>query len=170
MGALGEIFGFDGRINRIGYLWRSLVAGVGIAALSVGALMVTAFVLRPDSVAGAEAMSQRLVLGAVLLGLWSAFALATRRLRDMGLEPTYVVPGYAALWVVNTVLLEPLSRIQQGQLGPLEAAWAVGQWLVTLPLLFWPSREPRARIPGYEPAQPTSQLNWRQGGQVDDPA
>jgi len=169
MGALGEIFGFDGRINRIGYLWRSLAAGAAIAAVAVGALALVAFVVRPDSLAEAETLSQRLALGAILLGLWSGFALATRRLRDMGLEPVHIVPAYAALWVVNTVLLEPLSRLD-GDFTLIEATWTTAQWLVTLPLLFWPSRAPKPRIPGYEPSQPAAYVNWREAGRADDPA
>jgi uncharacterized membrane protein YhaH (DUF805 family) len=173
MGALGEIFGFEGRIDRVGYLWRSLVAGAAIGALTLGALAAVALVIRPDSLAEAAALSQRLALGAVLLALWSGFALATRRLRDMGLEPVHIVPVYAALWVVNTVLLEPLSRTD-GDFAVIEAAWMTAQWLATLPLLFWPSRRQGTRIapriPGYEPAQPSTYLNWRDAGRADDPA
>ena len=39
----------------------------------------------------------------------------------MGLEPAHFVPLYAALWVVNAVLLEPMSRLQPQTFGVLEA-------------------------------------------------
>ena len=162
MGAFGEIFGFDGRINRIGYLWRSLLAGAVIGVAAAIGVLATVFVIRPDGIAGAEAILERLTVGAVLLGLWSAFALAARRLRDMGVEPAHIVPVYAALWVVNTVLLEPMSRLDPARYGLAVGLWVAAQWLATLPLLFWPSRERPTRLPGYEPAQPTAYLNWRE--------
>lgn len=161
MGAFGELFGFDGRINRIGYLWRSLAAGALIGILAAGALAAAVFTLHPDGLPGAAAISRQVMVGAILLGLWSAFALAARRLRDMGLEPVHIVPVYAALWVVNTVLLQPLSRIDADHFGLIEALWTAAQWLATAPLLFWPSRERPTRMPGYEPTQPTSYVDWR---------
>src|SRR5581483_6386222 len=107
MGGLGEIFGFDGRVNRMGYVGRAALAGAGLAALAaVGALALRT--VRPDGLGDFEAWTHRLTLAVMLLGLWAGFALTTRRLRDMGVEPAHVVPAYAALWVVNTELVMPL--------------------------------------------------------------
>src|SRR5579862_5749234 len=110
MGAFGELFGFDGRIDRLGFLWRGAVAAAAIAALAVGAIWLTR-TLDPGGVGGVSGYDREIITCAVLLGLWASFALAARRLRDMGLEPAHVVPLYAALWVINEVLLEPMSRL-----------------------------------------------------------
>jgi uncharacterized membrane protein YhaH (DUF805 family) len=162
MGAFGEFFGFDGRINRLGYLWRSIVAAIGIAALAIGGAVVLVVGLRPQSITGAEGWLQWLTTGLVLLGLWTGFALATRRLRDMGLEPAHIVPIWAALWVVNAVLLAPMSDLWPQRYGMAEAGWMALQWLAAIPLLFWPSRGSAAPAPAaYEPAAPTQYLDWR---------
>jgi uncharacterized membrane protein YhaH (DUF805 family) len=163
MGVFGEFFGFDGRVNRLGYLWRSVVATLGLAVLAGIAAFVLATVARPSSEAGFEAWLQWLVLAIMLLALWSGFALASRRLRDMGFEPIHIVPIYAALWVVNTVLLQPLARLHPADFGLLEGGWATLQLLAAVPLLFWPSRAaPAAAARVYTPPEPTAYLNWRE--------
>ena len=163
---MGEFFGFDGRISRLGFLWRSIVALTSIAGLAAGSLWGLGHVYAPDGLAGPSGLSADVVTGAVLLLLWCSFALASRRLRDMGLEPVHIVPLYAALWVINAVLLQPLSRIDPRSDGAVEAGWAVLQWLVAVPLLAWPpsKRGPAPPRRFYEPNQPTAYLNWREGG------
>jgi uncharacterized membrane protein YhaH (DUF805 family) len=165
MGAFGELFGFDGRINRLGYLWRSIVAVVVLSVLAAGGVALILFVMRPQGVVGLDVWGQRLTTAVLLLALWSGFALATRRLRDMGFEPTHIVPVYAALWVVNTVLLEPLAQLHPRDFGLFEAVWGALQLLAAIPLLFWPSHaraEPAAAE--FARAEPTAYLNWREGG------
>jgi len=162
MGAFGEFFGFDGRIDRLGYLGRSIVMVVVLGALTGVALWVTTFILDPYGLTGATGADGDIITGAFLLGLWSSFALATRRLRDIGLEPVHIVPLYAALWVVNAVLLEPLSRLQPREFGMLEGGWIALQWLGAAPLLFWPASTRQLVGPGeYSHAEPTAYLNWR---------
>jgi uncharacterized membrane protein YhaH (DUF805 family) len=162
MGGLGEFFGFDGRINRLGYLWRCIVVGAclfGLTALGSVALAT----LRPDGIGDFEVWTQRLTMAVILLGLWAGFALTTRRLRDMGLEPTHVAPGYAALWVINAVLLQPMARLEPQSYGACEAAWLVLQVLGAILLLFWPTRplnEAQQRL--YPSAHPASYLDWRE--------
>jgi uncharacterized membrane protein YhaH (DUF805 family) len=162
MGLFGEFFGFDGRLNRLGYLWRLIVTTVALSlALLLGAVIL-AQTVRPQGLGVFDAWSRRLILVAMLLGLWTSFALASRRLRDMGLEPTYIVPVYAALWVVDVVLLEPLGWLHPDGLGVLKHAWAISELLGSLALALWPSggrREPPSAA--YAPAEPTAYMNWR---------
>jgi uncharacterized membrane protein YhaH (DUF805 family) len=163
MGGLGEIFGFDGRVNRLGYLGRSSLAGAGLAVLAaLGALALATF--RPDGVGDFEVWTHRLTLALLLLGLWAGFALTTRRLRDIGMEPAHVVPAYAALWVVNTELLQPMARLQPQAFGQLEAAWLVLQVLAGILVMFWPGRAPSETAAPhgvYAASQPSSYVNWR---------
>ena len=144
MGALGDLFSFDGRIGRLGFLWRSLLGALAIGGGGALAGSAIYFALRPQSLTGAETWTQWLLTGAVLLGMWIGFALASRRLRDMGLEPTHILPLFAALWVVNEVLVAPLSQIQPQTYGAVEAAWELVSCAALLPLLFWPGRAPSA--------------------------
>jgi uncharacterized membrane protein YhaH (DUF805 family) len=161
---MGEFFGFDGRINRVGYLWRSVVVALALGLIAVGGVATIVFGLRPQGLANLEVWSQRLTVGMVLLGLWSGLALASRRLRDMGLEPAYVAPVYAALWVVNTVLVAPMARLDPDDFGLLEGGWIGLQLLIAVPLLFWPSRAPvEIAPPEFARAEPTAYADWRGG-------
>jgi uncharacterized membrane protein YhaH (DUF805 family) len=162
MGGLGELFGFDGRINRLGYLWRAALVGAGLAGLAALSAFALA-TLHPGGMGDFEVWTQRLTMAVILLGLWAGFALTTRRLRDMGLEPAHVAPPFAALWVGNAELLQPMARLQPQTYGAAEAAWLVLQVLFGILLLFWPSREPGAAAqPVYATAHPASYLDWRE--------
>ena len=163
MGGFGELFGFDGRVNRLGLVWRSAVVGAGLAALAAaGAVALTTF--GPGGVGDFQTWTQRLTMAVVLISLWAGFALATRRLRDMGIEPVYVVPAYAALWVANTELLQPLSRLEPRSFAPIEAGWMAGQVVLGLALLAWPTRTGAAATAAGGFAPPPASLNWREGG------
>jgi uncharacterized membrane protein YhaH (DUF805 family) len=166
MSVLGEFLGFEGRVTRLGYLWRLLAMGAALAALAALATWALATLIHPDGLVGAITGMRGVVTGALLLALWSSFALGTRRLRDIGLEPTHIVPFYAALWVCNAVLLEPMSHADPSRFGPVETAWRAIQVVILLPLLFWPPRAKPPRAPSVydEHPQPTAYLDWRAGG------
>ena len=164
MDTFDEFFGFDGRLDRVGYLWRSLVMAALLAAVAGGAIWFNTYVLDPDSLTGGSGLDNEIPTGALLAGAsWSCFALTTRRLRDIGLEPIYIVPLCAALWVINEVLLEPMSRLDPRDFAPLEGLWMVLQWVTAIPLLLWPSSNRQMTAPT-EFARPesTAVLNWRE--------
>ena len=165
MGLFGEFFGFDGRLNRLGYLWRLIASTVALSLVLVAGAVVLALTMRPQGLEAFEAWYGRLAVAVVLLGLWTSFALASRRLRDIGFEPTYIVPVYAALWVVDVVLLEPLGSLHPEGYGVLQHAWAISEVLVSLTLVLWPggtAPEPAPAAATYAPAEPTSYMNWRE--------
>ncbi len=162
MDAIGEFLGFEGRIDRRGYVWRSIAAVALILGLSAGGGSALFFAVRPRGEADYEACAQALAAGIVLLSLWAGSALASRRMRDMGLEPAHFVPLYAALWVANVVLLQPLSLQQPTTFAPLEGGWMLLHLLAGMTLLLWPGRDPALRQPQFEPAQATSYVNWRE--------
>ena len=166
MSVIGEFLGFDGRVSRLGLVWRSALMGGVLALLAALTAWALATYLHPAGVLGGFDDARQVITGAVLLALWSGFALASRRLRDIGVEPAHVVPFYAALWVCNAVLLEPMSRADPHRFGPLEQAWRALQLLLIVPLVFWPPKPSAPRAPGpYDEApQPTAYLNWRESG------
>jgi uncharacterized membrane protein YhaH (DUF805 family) len=165
MGAFGEFFGFDGRISRLGYLGRGIGSAIGAIALAIGGGAALIFIVKPMGLAGFEAGTRWLTIAIILLWLWSSFALATRRLRDMGLEPTHIVPLYGAFWVVGVGLLTPLSRFHPESFSVMETTWMTLQSAAMIPLLLWPGRHAPAPLPvGYEPPRPTAYLNWREHG------
>jgi uncharacterized membrane protein YhaH (DUF805 family) len=161
--ALGELFGFDGRINRLGYLWRMLLTALLLFGIALVTTLLVMFVIRPTGVEDLFVWIQRLSVGFALLGLWAGVGLASRRLRDMGFEPAHIVPIYAALWVVNMTLLRPMARLDPTDYALPEWGWEGFQYLVILPLLLWPGRprtEPAAPAE-YAHPEPTAYLNWR---------
>ncbi len=167
MGVFGELFGFDGRISRLGYLWRALLGGalIGVGGGLIGLALV--FALPSQSILGDGEWMRWLTTGALLIGMWNGLALASRRLRDIGLEPTHVVPIYVALWVVNEALLAPLDGMRPQTYGAFEDGWTVLQLALPVLLLVWPGR--RARPPAtsrarYEPPVTTRYVNWRASG------
>jgi len=162
MGLFGDYLGFDGRIGRLGYLWRSIVVALVIGVLAVAGTFLFTSVLQPSGMREAD-VEPNAIKAAILLALWSGFALTTKRLRDMGFEPVYIVPIYAALWVANSQILQPLSR-EDSSLAALEAAWIAIQWATAVPLLLWPSRDKPQPAPtyGYEPTHHTAYMNWRE--------
>jgi uncharacterized membrane protein YhaH (DUF805 family) len=162
MGALGEIFGFDGRVNRLGYVVRAILAAAGLAGLGVGGAAALA-ALGSGGLDSLETWTQRLRLAVILLGLWAGFALTVRRLRDMGIEPAHLAPPYAALWVGNAELLQPMARLQPQTYGGIEAAWIVLQVLAGILLLFWPSRTPAEAAPhgAYAIPHAAAYVDWR---------
>jgi uncharacterized membrane protein YhaH (DUF805 family) len=163
MDTFGEFFGFDGRLDRTGYLWRSVVMVAVVAALAGGAIWVNTYVLDPDGLTGGAGLDSEILTGAFLLGLWSSFALTTRRLRDIGFEPAHIVPLYAAFWVINAVLLEPMSRLDPRDFAGLEGAWVALQWVAAIPLLLWPTSTRQLAAPAeYARPEPTAVLNWRE--------
>jgi uncharacterized membrane protein YhaH (DUF805 family) len=165
MGAFGELFTFEGRIGRLGYLGRGIGAALGVILLAIGGGAALLFLIRPMGLGEFEAATRWLTIAVILLWLWSSFALATRRLRDMGLEPTHIVPLYGAFWVVGVGLLTPMSRFHPESFSVMETTWMTLQCAAMIPLLVWPSRRVEAAIPvAYEPQQPTAYMNWRDHG------
>jgi uncharacterized membrane protein YhaH (DUF805 family) len=162
MGAISELFSFEGRIGRLGYLCRFIVALALVLALALEGSAALMRLVRPLGLSEFELAGRALTIVVALLALWSSLALAGRRLRDMGAEPAYILPMFVTLWVANTVLVEPLSRLRPDSFGVLETSWAALQAAAAIPLLFWPGRStPRTAPAGYEPSGPTAYLDWR---------
>jgi uncharacterized membrane protein YhaH (DUF805 family) len=163
MSAFWEFFGFDGRLGRFGYLWRSAVAFAGVVALAGGAIMALPAALDAAPVARITDADQIVIAIAMGAALWSGFALACRRLRDMGLEPALVVPAYVAVWVMNALVVAPLSQTRPVPWALFEAGWSIFQWAVALPLLLWPSAPALKGVTYYyERTEPTAYVNWRE--------
>jgi uncharacterized membrane protein YhaH (DUF805 family) len=163
MSAFWEFFGFDGRLGRFGYLWRSAMAFAAIVGFAGGAILVLPAALDAAPLARITDADQVVIAIAMGAALWSGFALACRRLRDMGLEPALLVPAYVAVWVMNALVLQPLAEARPDLYGLFEDGWSIFQWAVALPLLLWPSAPaPRGVTYYYERAEPTAYVNWRE--------
>jgi uncharacterized membrane protein YhaH (DUF805 family) len=162
MGAFEELFGFEGRITRLGFLWRNLAVGLGMGVMALGGRILLETAVRPMGLGGYDAGARGLGVAIALIAVWSSVAIACRRLRDLGLEPVHVVPIYLAVWAVSTAMLHPLIRMQPASYGLFTACWAMLLTVPTLSLLLLPSRAAPIQLAAeFKPSQPTAYMNWR---------
>src|SRR5271154_3884479 len=100
LGMLAAIFSFRGRLNRIQYFLGSWGLGMALVVLAV-ILFVGALGGRspeePQNMAslGLTALFCIVVLGPIYL--WVSFSMQARRFRDIGWEPTVVIPAWIGL-------------------------------------------------------------------------
>ncbi len=142
---LAAVFSFRGRLNRIQYFLGSWGLGMALVVLAV-ILFVGALGGRspgqPQNMAslGLTALFCIVVLGPIYL--WVSLSLQARRFRDIGWEPTYVIPAWigldlldrVAVWAAPPIGVTPDSGVSW--LGLLLNLGLGGC------LLFWPGRPP----------------------------
>ena len=61
---MSEFFGFDGRVSRLGYLWRTIVVAGGIGALAAISIWALTNVLLPDGLTGPVGLQRDVITGA----------------------------------------------------------------------------------------------------------
>jgi uncharacterized membrane protein YhaH (DUF805 family) len=142
---LAAIFSFRGRLNRIQYFLGSWGLGFALIVLAV-ILFVGALGGRsPEQPQNMASLGLTVLFCIAVLGpiyLWVSFSLQARRFRDIGWEPTYVIPAWIgldlldrlAVWAVPPIAVTPDSGVSW--LGLL-LNLALGGCL-----LFWPGRPP----------------------------
>lgn len=150
-------FSLRGRIGRVRFLLNSLALAFGSAALALG-LALLVLPARNTGV-GAIAFGLCLLLTAPVF-LWFTLSLHARRLRDIGLDPLFVIPGWILLEVVDKLVAAKIPVLSLGAHGGTVVGVVVNLGL-TLALLFWPGRgdasetpPPAAPEPGREPRLP----------------
>jgi uncharacterized membrane protein YhaH (DUF805 family) len=155
---LAAVFGFGGRLNRLRYFLSCLALG-GV----FGVLAVIAVIGLLAGHSGGAPVSEEDLLKAFLplaifaipafgAYLWISLSLQARRIRDIGWNPVYVIPGWIGLMIVDrgvalavpSLALTPHGGTLLGGLFNLAMGAA---------LLFWPSAGPS------EPRSPAN-INW----------
>jgi len=140
---LAAIFSFRGRLNRLQYFVGCCGLGAALVVLAV-ILVVGALGGRsPDQPQNLASLGLVALFCIVVLGptyLWVSFSLQARRFRDIGWEPTVVIPAWIglgvldrlAVWAAPTIAITPESGVSW--LGLLLNLGLGGC------LLFWPGR------------------------------
>jgi uncharacterized membrane protein YhaH (DUF805 family) len=140
---LAAVFTFRGRLNRLQYFLAN--CGLGLA-LVVLAMILVAGVLGGRSLGGPDAMATlrpTALYCIVVLGLpylWISFSLQSRRLRDIGWEPIFVIPAWIGLEMLDRLAVWAAPQIAaapQGKVSWLSLLLNAGLGLC---LLFWPGR------------------------------
>lgn len=161
-------FDFDGRLDRLGFAVRCLVVtAVAWILVSYGRSGV-GFLLDGSGVFGVRTWSAWAQLLVLMAAAWATLALASRRLRDMGAEPAWVVPIWGVLCSVGVELGGPWTRLAPPPMDWVAAFLLPG--LSAIPLLLWPSRSGRrdpAAATDLQSAQPTAYVDWRSPGRDD---
>ena len=163
---LAGFFDFDGRLDRLSYLFRCApLAAVVWAAAAMGR---SAMAVELDNAGffGVHTWSEWGMAFMLILSAWAALALSCRRLRDMGAEPAWVAPIYGFFSSAGVELSSPWIRLAPplDQVGP--AGVVLG--LSAIPLLLWPSRAGAAKpvsAPSFEPSVHTAYVDWRNPAQ-----
>lgn len=136
---LGLAFSFRGRINRLQYFFGGLGLGVGVVVLVV--LGILLFGLGSAGGMSKLTLTLFICIGAGLF-LWPSLALRTRRIRDMGWNPVYVVPPWLFLNIFDVA-----TALGGGQ----PQAFSIVAGMVNMGLgsclLFWPSQAEAPRAP-----------------------
>jgi len=160
---LADFFSFSGRLGRLAFFLRSLALFVAeIVVLAVGVAVFLAARGSPGVlvVALIGALAALVFLLAVI---WSSFALQARRIRDIGWEPLYVIPG----WIAVMVVVEILTGGAPGSAGWNAAAshspiTGLINLAMTAVLLFWPGKPSDLDVDVFGPsgAAPKTYAPW----------
>jgi len=132
---LEALFSFHGRINRLRYFLSCLGLGVAIAAP-----FVLIFGLMGHGGGGALIVMGLLALPALVAFLWSSLSLQARRIRDIGWEPLYVIPGLFSVGIFDFLLAHVVPALS---IGPAHHQTFIGLFVNICMggvLLFWPGK------------------------------
>jgi len=143
---LHNILGFGGRLGRLEFFLSCLALGFLVMLLVLA--LIAGFA--PHFERGAKSLPPGLMVAFYVIVmpiyLWFGLALQAKRLRDMGWNPLYVIPGSIAAFTIMALL----SPFVPG----LAALSMVLNLLLGLCLLFWPS-------------EPTGDGDWYGGSYQD---
>lgn len=129
---LTTMLGFGGRIGRLRYLLATIVLGV---VMTIVCMVLVFSQLRLRSVD--ELMPTILVIAPLFF--WASAALMAKRFRDIGWRPRYVLPAWAAIWLIDTIVAGalPMLAVGDGEQTPVGLVVNLG---LVLALLLWPGR------------------------------
>ncbi|HXQ11453.1 MAG TPA: DUF805 domain-containing protein [Caulobacteraceae bacterium] len=144
---LAAVFSFRGRINRLQYfgglvgLFLSFVVAGLAAVLSIGDLRLVE--QEPTRVLPLLAIA----LIAVPLWIWVSLSLQARRIRDIGLNPLFVIPAYLLFEAIDQAIGTSMAGAPVASLTSVASMMPhhtvlqpVVDLAYSLALLFWPGR------------------------------
>lgn len=139
---LHTILGFGGRLGRLEYFIISLVFGI-LVGLMILALFL-GFIPHGATAAEAKASLESpgllliLLLVIVPIYLWFSLALQAKRLRDIGWNPLYVIPGWIAVITIDRFVAMAFPAVALGPSSGTLVGLLINLFM-TGSLLFWPS-------------------------------
>jgi uncharacterized membrane protein YhaH (DUF805 family) len=130
------LFSFRGRIGRLQYFTRSIVANIVLILMAIFAIGAGVSGGH-TSKTGAVGLVLLLMLPFLVVSLWISFSLQARRFRDIGWNPAYVIPGWILASVVLQIVLTPSGPSLAGQMQQLLLVGLLNFVMGGI-LLFWP--------------------------------
>jgi uncharacterized membrane protein YhaH (DUF805 family) len=136
------LLGFGGRMSRLEYFLACLALGFLTMLLVVA--LVLGFKPHGESMAGVRAsMPHGLVMMLLLVVLpfylWFSLAFQAKRIRDIGWNPVYVLPGWIAAVTFDRLVAYTIPGLAWGA-GGGTLLGTLFNLAMALCLLFWPSR------------------------------
>ncbi|WFU77337.1 hypothetical protein QA645_22535 [Bradyrhizobium sp. CIAT3101] len=138
---LDLVFGLNTRLGRLQFFLATLVLAVVMTAIC---FVVAMSVLR--NVNSANIRPDDLLKNGGIIAAMAFFAIATielysMRFRDIGWDPVCVVPAWIALMIVDYVVAMKFPAYALGQEHTGTVVGSIANLVLTLALLFWPSRD-----------------------------
>ena len=139
---LHTILGFGGRLGRLEYFIISLVFGifVGLIILALFLGVIPHGATKAEARASLESPGLLLILLLVIVPiyLWFSLALQAKRLRDIGWNPLYIIPGWITVVVIDRFVAMAVPVVALGP-GSGTLVGLLINLFMTGSLLFWPS-------------------------------
>ena len=135
---LGAALSFGGRLGRLQFLLWSL----GLAAVLTILTMTMVFASFDSNEPKPSPSSVGwIVLVVAPIYVWGTIALVSKRFRDIGWKPLYVILGWFAFWCFDLLVTTAFPALAAGDTNHTYLSAIVDVALVGA-LLLWPSGEP----------------------------
>jgi TPR repeat protein/uncharacterized membrane protein YhaH (DUF805 family) len=108
------LFGFEGRLGRLAFLGWNLAAFILVAAIAVAFLMLGAGLSLVLSRSSGAPQILGMIMGvtAGAAGIWTALALAVKRVRDTGMAPWPVIIGVILLLALDHIIIARITDVR----------------------------------------------------------
>jgi len=138
---LDLVFGLNTRLGRLQFFLATLVLAVVMTAICFVVAMsmfrnVTPANFRPD-----DLLKNGGIIAAMVFFAIATVELYSMRFRDIGWDPVCVVPAWIALMIVDYVVAMKFPAYTFGQEHTGTVVGGIVNLVLTLALLFWPSRD-----------------------------
>jgi uncharacterized membrane protein YhaH (DUF805 family) len=139
---LEYVFSFRGRINRLQYFLGVLGLATTLVILALVAFFALLGGRRPESLASVLLPAALFALVALPLFLWISLSLQARRLRDIGWNPIFVIPGVITFAVFDELIAMAVPALSISKLHHQTILGLLVSFGLGCCLLFWPGRDP----------------------------
>ena len=138
---LDLVFGLNARLGRLHFFLATLVLAVVMTAICFAVAMSVLRSVTPANVRPEDLLKSSGMIVAIMFFAVATVTLYSMRFRDIGWDPVCVVPAWIALMIVDYVVAMRFPAYAIGQEHTGTVVGGIANLVLTLALLFWPSRD-----------------------------